>query len=419
MPFNWKIGEPPPLIEPHSEAKLKVLRRYISDYILTLTNNFRREEFKLDLVDGFSGGGIYRNEYEDEIYGSPLVMLDEVANMETQINANRNRPTVFDVEFYFVDKKKNHIDYLNNVIDERPIDVKRNKIHTLIGDFAGYYKRIVSSIKSRQPIAGRSIFLLDQTGFSQVDLEIVRYILNELGNSEVIITIAMDALRNFAQNNDAFVSAVMPLHFNKSQIEEILESKGDKSNGAMQRIFRPHIRSITNATFDTPFFITPETSRRSLWFVHLSKHPKARDVMMNTHWVQQNYFNHVGPGGFGMLGWDTIENYRNALRFDFNDLDRKSMIKDISEQLPRMLHDRLLDGHISINKVHAEFANETAAKFSDMDDVILDLLHEDELAIFDGNGKRKSNRRIKIVKGSDQIALPTDISLFSKWRRIN
>ncbi len=322
----------------------------------------------------------------------------------------------FDVACYFIDKNQNNIEYLNHLIKERPFQIPPENIHTLVGDFSSYCKRIVSSIKQRQPIAGRSIFLLDQTGFSQVDLEIVRYIFSELENVEVILTIAMDALRNFSQNNRSFASAVLPLHFSQRQIDEIIESRGEISNGVMQRIFRPHIREITNASFDTPFFITPEKSRRSLWFVHLSKHPKARDVMMGTHWAQQNYFNHVGSGGFGMLGWDTFEEYSEGVLFDFGEIDRENMIKEITEELPRQLHDKLIDGSIGISELHTQFANETAAKFDDLNGVILTLVKEDELVLLDSNGKKKSSRRTKLVKASDRIMLPSELSLFSMWK---
>ncbi len=98
MQFNWKLNEPPPNIEPHSEAKLNVLRHYLREYIRTLTNNYRREEFKLDLVDGFSGGGLYRLENGREVSGSPLVMLEEVTEAEFSINQHRTGCTTISAD---------------------------------------------------------------------------------------------------------------------------------------------------------------------------------------------------------------------------------------------------------------------------------------------------------------------------------
>lgn len=56
--FHWEPGGPPPPIEEHSFAKLEVLRRYLATYINTLNQSVRRDEFRLDLVDGFAGGGL-------------------------------------------------------------------------------------------------------------------------------------------------------------------------------------------------------------------------------------------------------------------------------------------------------------------------------------------------------------------------
>ena len=53
MPFKWHIDDPPPAIEEHSKAKLTVLRRYIRAYFDRLGTNPARDEFRLDLIDGF------------------------------------------------------------------------------------------------------------------------------------------------------------------------------------------------------------------------------------------------------------------------------------------------------------------------------------------------------------------------------
>lgn len=59
MSFRWRPGDPPPPIEEHSKAKLTVLRRYLRAYFDRLSVNPSREEFRLDLIDGFSGGGVF------------------------------------------------------------------------------------------------------------------------------------------------------------------------------------------------------------------------------------------------------------------------------------------------------------------------------------------------------------------------
>ena len=71
-------------------------------------------------------------------------------------------------------------------------------------------------------------------------------------------------------------------------------------------MLRDHIRVGTGAAYDTPFFIRPKRSRRALWFVHLSRHPVARDVMVQCHWNNFNTFEHYGSGSLDMMGWDPL-----------------------------------------------------------------------------------------------------------------
>ena len=60
------------------------------------------EEFKLDLVDGFAGGGTFRD--GDEIVsGTPLIMLEESEAARDRLNRNRTKHLSFDCKYYFVD----------------------------------------------------------------------------------------------------------------------------------------------------------------------------------------------------------------------------------------------------------------------------------------------------------------------------
>ena len=109
MSFRWHPDEPPPLIEEHSKAKLTVLRSYLRAYFDRLNVNPQREEFKLDLVDGFVGGGTFRDGDED-LSGSPLIMLEESAAAIERLNRNRTKPLRFDCKYYFVDVETAHTD---------------------------------------------------------------------------------------------------------------------------------------------------------------------------------------------------------------------------------------------------------------------------------------------------------------------
>ncbi len=217
MEFRWHPDEPPPPIEPHSKAKLEVLRSYLRAYFDRLNVKPNREEFKLDLVDGFAGGGTFRDG-EAVVHGTPLIMLEESQEATKRLNRNRTKPLNFDCKFYFVDKEAAHTDHLRKVLKEREYTVGDDRIVVRTSLFEDEVDNILAEIHGRQPRAGRAIFLLDQTGFSQVELGLVNRIFNELSTAEVILTFAADALINHLAERPSLIKAVSPLQLTDSDI---------------------------------------------------------------------------------------------------------------------------------------------------------------------------------------------------------
>ena len=177
----WVPGSPPPQIEEHSLAKLAVLRNYVSDYIDRLCEGSRRDVFKLDLVDGFSGGGLFL-EGGVEISGTPLIMLEEAEAAYARLNSKRVKPLHFDLKFHFVDIAQDHTGYLRRVLAEREFHIPKHEVEIYDGAFEDAVGAIVSDIKRRQPRAGRALFLLDQKGFSQVEFDLVRRDIQRVGS---------------------------------------------------------------------------------------------------------------------------------------------------------------------------------------------------------------------------------------------
>lgn len=210
MEFQWLPGEPPPEIEEHSTAKLAVLRGYLHAYFNRLNVNPHREEFRLDLVDGFAGGGTFLDRGETTP-GSPLVMLEESSSAAARLNLTRSKPLHFDCKHYFVDKEPAHVDHLRKVLLERGYVPDDERIVIRNCPFAEAVDGILAELRRRQPGAGRAIFLLDQTGYAQVKLELVARILRELPAAEVILTFATDNLVNYLSDATALVKSVAPL----------------------------------------------------------------------------------------------------------------------------------------------------------------------------------------------------------------
>src|SRR5579862_5056131 len=89
---QWRVGEQPPIIRAHSLAKHRVLGQYLSRYVDVLTSNPNIPEFRLTLVDGFAGGGLYRDwQTNEERLGSPLLMLNAMRDATATAKARRSK----------------------------------------------------------------------------------------------------------------------------------------------------------------------------------------------------------------------------------------------------------------------------------------------------------------------------------------
>ena len=85
--YDWSDPLNLPTLEVHSIAKHEVLRAYISRYLEVLNLNPRIPSFKINLIDGFSGGGQYSHELTGDLCaGSPTIILDTVRDAEIAIN---------------------------------------------------------------------------------------------------------------------------------------------------------------------------------------------------------------------------------------------------------------------------------------------------------------------------------------------
>ena len=109
--FTWQLGTKPPSVEPHTDAKLRLLQAYLDGYFDVVCALPQMDVLRIALVDAFAGGGMFRQAGSDR-YGSPLVMIDAVRRAEARINARRRKPLRIDAKFYFVDSDSDAIDYL-------------------------------------------------------------------------------------------------------------------------------------------------------------------------------------------------------------------------------------------------------------------------------------------------------------------
>jgi three-Cys-motif partner protein len=409
-PYNWSLNSPPPLIKPHSITKHKVLRAYLVDYIQTLGILPHQDELRLTLVDGFAGGGLYLHEItRQEVLGSPYMFLQAVQEAEALVNAKRQKPLHMNVDYFFIESDPDPYSVLEKSLRDRGFGQRIGlDINVVKGRFEEEVERITKFIRKKTPRNGRSIFLLDQYGYKDVPTSLVRSILSQLPAAEIILTFNVDSFINFASDSPLTTSLLKQIG-----IPDVLRGRSFDDIKKSEKDFRLYIQSCLyrglvdecGASFYTPFFIRTE-GHGDYWLVHLSQHPRARDVMARVHWSNSNNFIHYGGPGIEMfhaLGYNAILDDtltgQSDLGFCFDDPAAAASIKALMEQLPHIIYARL-EG-ILFGELFAATCNTSPADGAKYKEALALLVQHKEIEIISSDG----NRRLKASTITDRDQL--------------
>lgn len=401
-----------PTLEPHSQAKHKILADYLKRYISTLydTNARRVGESnpKLTIVDGFAGGGVYH----ESKWGSPFVLLRAVKEAEFEINRGRTNPIVIDAIFFFVEKNESNLEYLRYSLKKNGYASDFDQtIFLMKGDFNSYASSIIENIQKRNPRSGRAVFFLDQTGYTDVKPNVLRYIVQKLPNAEVIVNIAIAWFIDFLsfEKESEFKSIINNMgllsHLNIRELIEIKEQKGNSWRFIIESKLSVALKNAIGVNFFTPFFIEPLAHHRGYWLLHLARHQRARSVMLDVHWDHGNDFTHCGGMGMGCLAYKPQMDYP---LFKFNQDFRQQTIDVLAEDISKVVSDQYPDG-ITVEQLIQLKCNDTVANNDIFKESVLSCREQNGLEV---RGKKGGNKTSQTINNQDILLPKRQLILF-------
>lgn len=370
--YIWGNSSSLPEIDPHSKVKHQILRDYIETYIKVLMSNPNIPKLHLSLIDGFSGGGLYRDGVISDYKGSPYILLESPSIAEACLNQGRLKERRIFTNTFFVDIEPDNIAHLRKCLSHDSYEERFEKdIHFFSEDFSKALPKIIGEIKARKS-GERSLFLLDQYAYKDVPMESIRSIFGSLENAEVLLTFNIDSLITYiadkAANRKPIERIGLDSYIPWQQISEIKSSNREEWKPIIQKYFAEGIRKESGANFMTLFFITPKGSNTwTYWFIHLANAFRANDVMKALHWKYGNLFSHsLSPGVF-QLGYDANQDTsvtgQGALYLgEEHSFEAQTQIRveaELSEHIPRILHGS--DKGISFESLMSGIANFTMA----------------------------------------------------------
>ncbi|WP_454774259.1 three-Cys-motif partner protein TcmP [Janthinobacterium tructae] len=413
--YDWTNG--PAELDAHSLTKHDVLVGYLARYFQQRTLNARgRDVFRITLVDGFCGGGLYTIRGTGlEALGSPLRMLDAVAEARIKVNVGRTKPLALDVRFIFIDKDERAVAHLEKVLRERGYgDAIGQSIHLIRQEFATASKSVMALVKKHTPLAGAALFFLDQYGYKDVPATLIRSIFATLPNSEIVLTFHVSSFATYT--NDEFtdqVSSTLAIDIRSElrgrSVEEIKHDEADWRRLIQGALYQGLVANC-GARFFTPFFIRGQGSGHGeYWLVHLSQHHRAQDVMKQVHWQHQNHFIHYGGAGLDMLAPQTMgfrQEFTGGFQFDDVALDRSNTA--LLQQLAENIFAR--DQATRIGDLFSSTCNTSPATSSMYKGVLETLVIARDITVTSRDGKTK--KRARYMDDTDVIERSRQTSLF-------
>jgi three-Cys-motif partner protein len=410
---SWDRASKPPKIRAHSRGKHRLLEAYLARYVATLTQNVKIDHLALTVIDGFAGGNVYIDETGRELPGSPSIIMNAIREAEFVANEKRTKRFKIKDDYFFIEQDKEAYCSLELTLKlSKNAGRIGNSIHLINDDFASHAGRIIEFVTTKSR-SGRAIFVLDQCGYDKVPFACIREIMQSIPNAEIILTFAADFLIDYLCEcrPNRRLASIPELDV------DTLASGVDRSDPRWRAIIQLELHSevqrAANARFYTPFFIHSQDSHRDLWLVHLSRHHRARDVMMGVHWDLQNSFAHYGKPGLKMLGYRPDEDILHTKQpyfpgFYFDDKAKALTREALFEELPSIIFE--CPNSIDFKSLFSKISNETPATSEILRLSLYDLAKEGQIVIRDETSR--TIRREGVQHESDLILIPRQKRLF-------
>lgn len=408
--YDWSGGA---VLDDHTKKKHTILQEYFRQYLVTRCKLPQQEKFRLVIVDGFSGAGIY----SCGSYGSPLIFVDTLKKTLELINIGRadQGMKLIQIECLLVlnDFDKLAIRQLKKNIAPLLADAQEenSKLYIEVEYFSEAFDKIYLKIKRRLESAkfNNVIFNLDQCGHSKVDINIIKNIMQSWKSAEAFLTLSINTILTYI-STDKEKNKVSLTSDSQKKVYSLLENKERMINkgtwlGEIERIVFEELKGC--APFVSPFSINnPEGW--SYWLMHFANSFRARQVYNNILHVNSLTQAHFGRSGLNMLSYDP---QLEGQLYLFDEDSRVSAKEELYDDIPRLI---AASGDALIMEDFYKIAyNETPAHSDDIHEMIIENPDVEVLTESGGGERRKPNT----IKVSDVLKLKSQKSIFSLFPR--
>ncbi len=406
--IGWSSdGSALPDIEPHTKAKHQILEDYVSDWIFILCGNNIGKKKTVTLIDGFCGGGMYRDKEHQFWYGSPIRLINAVERGLERVKIDKSKPDYeLNVKYIFIDNCQSHLDCLKKQMINSGLEhyVNNSELCSFVcAKFETQVDILINLLRKRK---GSSLFFLDPFGYKDVSMYSIRKIIG-LRKSEIIYTFMIDFIKRFLKrkNESSYHNVFYNIlesegYFNDANLEENNFSQNKYIRNESLRLFRDK----GQAPYVYSFALLPKGNTVLYYLIHLASSPTAQKVIKNSLWKHNNivFRDLVCQFDYDIcgLGFKTAEYYSiNQRIFDIHYANDRAAIENLNDDLMKFIY---YSKHIGFGTLHNNTMQFNPATEKHYMTFIDEQRDAGEIEVL-RNGKRS---KAKNIKPTDIIARP-------------
>lgn len=318
-----QVSDPLLPMKPHTKAKHKIIEEYLKGWfpILSSWNN------RIVYLDGFSGPGLY----DDGSYGSPVIAL-EVAKTHRLKLAK-------EVIFYFIEKEKDRLNYLKELLDSKYLFFKEDsykelpanfKVHIVLGEFNEVMTSILKAIEKKGTNLASTFAFIDPFGYSDINVNILGNILSFEG-CELLITYMVGFLDRFVYDQAHKDSIKQAFLLSDEELNGVVQTKDSEEREKLWlRLLICKLEGCMKTEglegqriLSLSFRVRDKMNRTMYYLVYFTKNTRGLELMKESMWK-------VGKeGNYVFSDYNFVPSQTSILDY----CDEKMWIKEASEEL--------------------------------------------------------------------------------------
>lgn len=251
-------------IEPHTQAKHEILRRYLGAWFPILAKHNQRVVY----IDGFSGPGRYK---EGEP-GSPIIALREALKQSVLLRD-------IDLTFLFMDERADRIEHLKNELAGFSFP-SNFSIHAKAGLFDVELKNLLDALEEKGLQIAPTFAFIDPFGFKGLPFELVKRLLKN-PKTEVFISVMTDSINRFLEHPDKQTTQHIVRLFGTPEVLDIARTQTDRVT-KLRLLYQEQLEKVAKFV---RFFEMRNVDNRPIYYLFFAtNHPLGHKKMKEAFW---------------------------------------------------------------------------------------------------------------------------------------